>query len=124
MAALGCPSSEARPSRNSPLTSQAAEKPQIWGPPWKGGAAAASAPLVVPAPLNAILSSIRPVLHLQPAHPPELLLVISNQRQPRRQRVCSNPEIVVADHLPFGFKLGSDFTIGLACGSRKGQNSQ
>src|SRR5216684_5789535 len=55
----------------------------------------------------------RPILHLQPTHPPEYPLIIRNQRQPRRLRMRRNPQIVVPDHLPFALQLRSHSSISL-----------
>src|SRR6266849_7026757 len=54
-----------------------------------------------------------PILHLQPTHPPELPLVIRNQRQPRRLGMCRNPQIVVPDHLPLALQLRPNRSISL-----------
>src|SRR6266481_3732632 len=55
----------------------------------------------------------RPILHVQTAHPPKLLLVIRNQRQPRRLRMRRNPQIVVSDHLPLALQLRSYRSVSL-----------
>ena len=55
--------------------------------------------------------SDRPILHLQPPHPAELLLVVRNQRQPRRLRMRRNPQIIVPDHLPLALQFRPDRSI-------------
>src|ERR1700693_181224 len=70
------------------------------------------------------LALSRPVLHLQPAHPPELSLVIGDQRQSCRQRVRSNPEIVVADHLALRLQLGTHLSVGFGSAFRQSQSRQ
>ena len=52
------------------------------------------------------LSLSRPILHFQPPHPSEFVLMVGDQRQPRSQSVCRDPEIVGADQLAPALEFG------------------
>src|SRR5713226_6029712 len=63
-------------------------------------------------PYTTLFRSLRrPVFHPQPTHPPELPLVIRDQRQPRRPGMRRNPQVVIADHLSFAFQIGSNHSV-------------
>jgi hypothetical protein len=47
----------------------------------------------------------RPILNLQPPHPAEFSFVVCNQRQPYRDCMRSDPQIVVSDRLALRFQL-------------------
>src|SRR5690349_19977833 len=56
-----------------------------------------------------------PVLHLQTAHPPELLLIVRDQSQVRRDSMGGNPQISVADQLALQFEFGANPAIHFTC---------
>ena len=67
------------------------------------------------------LSLSRPILNFQPSHPSEFVLIVGDQRKPRSQSVCRDPEVVGADHLASAFEFGPDKAVDFSCLLIEGQ---
>src|SRR5829696_215892 len=61
----------------------------------------------------------RPILDRQAWHPPELALVVGDERQAGGQRMGRDPEIVVADRLASAFERCADRAIGRSSRGRE-----